>query len=85
MYFVGDRPLSGRWRSGDNEEEGEEDAGTDAGRSLDEPLDKLSIGGWHTGVRINWDGETELPQMNQNGWENFRMGTTRFFTSGRVN
>jgi hypothetical protein len=80
VYFVGDRPCSGRWRG---EEEGREDTDTD--QSLEEPLDELNIGGWHTGVRINWDGEPELPQMNQNGWENFCMGTARFFTSGRVN
>ena len=82
VYFVGNRPCSGRWRGGD-EDEDEEDAG--AGGSPEEPLDELSVGGWHTSVRINWDGEPDLPQMNQNGWENFCMGTTRFFTSGRVN
>ena len=80
VYFVGDRPLSGRWRG---YREGGEDGGV--GRYPDEPLDELSVGGWHTGVRIYWDGEPEPPQMKQNGWENFCMGTTRFFTSGRVN
>jgi hypothetical protein len=78
VYFVGDRPCSGRWSGDEEEEEG-------AGGSPEEPLDELSVsGGWHTSVRINWDGEPELPQMNQNGWENFLMGSTRFFTSGRV-
>ena len=81
VYFVGDRPLSGRWRGHDEDHnEGEEDAGVE-----EEPLDALSVSGWHTSVRIRWDGEPELPQMKQNGWENFCMGSTRFFTSGRVN
>ncbi len=79
-FFVGDRPRSGRWR-GDVGKEGE----NDAGESLEEPLDELSVGGRHTSVRINWDGEPELPQMKENGWEGFCLGTVRFFTSGRVN
>lgn len=85
VYFVGDRPVSGRWRSDDDDDsrEGEEDAGVD--RDPEEPLDALSVVGWHTSVRIRWDGEPELPEMKQNGWENFCMGSTRFFTSGRVN
>ncbi|KAI9440694.1 hypothetical protein H4582DRAFT_1488557 [Lactarius indigo] len=82
VYFVGDRPRSGQWRSDDVEERGE-DAG--AGGFPDEPLDELFVGGWHTSVRINWDGEPELPHMKPNGWENFCMGSARFFTSGRVN
>ncbi|KAH9066823.1 hypothetical protein EDB87DRAFT_1782634 [Lactarius vividus] len=80
VYFIGDRPRSGQWRS-DDDKEGE----LGAGAAPEEPLDELSVGGWHTSVRINWDGEPELPQMNQNGWENFCMGSARFFTSGRVN
>lgn len=84
VYFIGDRPLSGRWRGHDDEHnEGEEDAGV--GNDPEEPLDALSVNGWHTSVRICWDGEPELPQMKQNCWENFCMGSTRFFTSGRVN
>jgi len=79
-YFVGDRPHSGRWRGDDDDKE---DAG--AGGSPEEPLDGLSVSGWHTSVRIRWDGEPELPQMRQNVWEDFCMGTARFFTSGRVN
>ncbi|KAI9440692.1 hypothetical protein H4582DRAFT_1812036, partial [Lactarius indigo] len=79
VYFVGDQPRSGRWR-GDVSEEGEKDAGG----SLEEPLDELSVGGRHTSVRINWEGEPELPQMIQNGWKNFRSGNVRLFTSGRV-
>ena len=79
VYFVGDRPRSGRWCGGNNA------GGAGAGESQEEPLDELSVGGWHTGVRICWDGEPELPRMKLNGWEHFCMGTTRFFTSGRVN
>ncbi|KAI9453381.1 hypothetical protein BJY52DRAFT_1189605 [Lactarius psammicola] len=80
VYFIGDRPLSGRWRGDDDVRK---DAG--AGGPPEEPLDELVVGGWHTSVRIRWDGEPELPQMRPNGWENFCMGTARFFTSGRVN
>ncbi|KAH9027190.1 hypothetical protein EDB84DRAFT_1439917 [Lactarius hengduanensis] len=67
VYFVGDQPRSGRWRGGVGEE-----GGKDAGGSLEEPLDELSVGGRHTSVQINWDGEPELPQMIQNGWKDFR-------------
>src|SRR6266702_2452515 len=82
MYFVGDRSNSGRrCASDDDDREGEEDAGG----YPEESLDELSVGGWHTSVRIRWDGEPELPQMKQNGWGDFCMGTARFFTSGRVN
>ena len=83
MYFVGDRPRSGRWRGSDNTEEGEETAGEDG--SPEEPLDGLLVDGWHSSVRIRWDGEPELPHMNQDGWTSFCMGTGRFFTTGRVN
>ena len=79
VYFVGDRPRSGRWHC-DVDKEGENDGGESA-----EPLDELSVGGRHTSVRIRWDGEPELPQMKGNGWENFCSGSVRFFTSGRVN
>ena len=83
IYFVGDRPArSGTWRSGNNAEVGGEDTG--AGGSPEEPLDELSVGGWHSSVRIRWDGEPELRYMNQDGWANFCMGTARFFTTGRV-
>jgi hypothetical protein len=83
VYFVGDRPRSGKWCGGNEAEEGEGGAG--GGGSLEEPLDALSVGGWHSSVRIRWDGEPELPYMNQDGWVSFCMGTARFFTSGRVN
>ena len=82
VYFVGDRPRSGTWRGGNDAGEGEEDAG--AGGSPEEPLDELSVGGWHSSVRIRWDGEPELGYMNRDGWTNFFMGSARFFTTGRV-
>jgi hypothetical protein len=88
VYFVGDRPRSGKWRGDggddddDDKESDEED--TSVGKFPEEPLDELSVGGWHTSVRIRCHGEPELPQMQQNGWENFCMSTVRFFTSGRV-
>jgi len=84
VYFVGDRPLSGLWRGDDDDSsEGEESAGV--GIHPEEPLDELSVFGWHTSVQIRWDGEPELLQMKQSCWENFCMSTTRFFTKGRVN
>jgi hypothetical protein len=84
MYFVGNRPRSGRWRGDvdDDDQESEED--TSAGGLPEEPLDELSVGGRHTSVRIQCHGEPELPPMQPNGWENFCMGTVRFFTSGRL-
>ena len=82
VYFVGDRPRSGTWRGGNDAGEGAEDA--DAGGSAEEPLDELSVDGWHSSVRIRWDGEPELRYMNQDGWVSFCMGTARFFTTGRV-
>ena len=82
VYFVGDRPRSGTWRGGNDFGEGGEDA--DAGGSAEEPLDELSVDGWHSSVRIRWDGEPELRYMNQDGWVSFCMGTARFFTTGRV-
>jgi hypothetical protein len=65
VFFVGDRPRSGRWR-GDVDKEG---------GSPEEPLDELSVGGRHTSVRINWDGEPEVPRMKENGWKGFCLGT----------
>ena len=76
VYFVGKRPLTGKWHSG------EENNAT--GREEDS-LDELSIGGMHTSVRMNWVGEPELPETKPNGWEDFCFGTVRFFTTGRVN
>jgi hypothetical protein len=76
VYFVGERPLSGNWGLlGDNKGvKGE----------TEEPLDELFVNGSFVSVRINWDGEAELPEMKPSGWQNFCGGTTRFFTSGRV-
>jgi hypothetical protein len=85
VYFVGDRPRTGKWRGNDDDDDDEEsEEDTSMGGSPEEPLDELSVGGSHTSVRIQCHGEPELPQMPQNGWENFCMGTVRFFKSGRV-
>jgi len=84
MYFVGNRPRSGRWRGDvdDDDQESEED--TSMGGFPEEALDVLYVGGRHTSVRIQCHGEPELPQLQPNGWEDFCLGTVRFFTSGRV-
>lgn len=78
VYFVGERPLSGKWGLyGDIKDvEGE--------TIEEEPLDELSVGGKFTSVRINLDGEEELPEMGPSGWQTFCGGAQRFFTSGRV-
>lgn len=76
MYFVGERPLRGKWSSGDEDDEG--------GEILGEPLDELSVGGKHSGVRINWDGEEELPEMRPGRWQSFCSGAGRFITTGRM-
>jgi hypothetical protein len=65
VYFVGTRPRSGKWGYG----------GSDEGSSVEDALDDLTIDGKFTSVRINWDGEDEVPIMRPNGW--FR----RFFTT----
>ena len=83
VYFVGDRPSSGKWRGANKAKEGKEKVL--ASESPEEPLDGLVANGWHSSVRIRWDGEPELPYMNQDGWTSLCMGTGRFFTSGRVN
>jgi len=75
VYFVGERPLTGKWRSGEE---------IDAMEREEELLDELSVGGIHTSVRINWVGEPEVPEMRVDGWEGFCLGTMRFFTTGRV-
>jgi len=77
VYFVGERPRRGTWggtTSGDEDEKG----------GSPELLDELSVGGRFSSVRINWDGEKELPEMRPSGWQVFYGGATRFFTSGRV-
>ena len=76
VYFVGVRPRSGKWRGGNKAEEDEENEG--AGGSPEGSLDGLSVSGWHSSVRIRWDGEPELPFMNQDGWVN-RLGRAKFF------
>ncbi|KAH9074771.1 hypothetical protein EDB83DRAFT_2353216 [Lactarius deliciosus] len=55
VYFVGDRTRSGPW-GGDTDKEGKQ-------ASPDQLLDVLFVHEGHTSVRINWDGEPELPQM----------------------
>jgi len=78
VYFVGDRPFKGKWGiHNENRDDGR-------GYSLDEPLDELSAGGRYTSVRINWDGEEELPSMWPGHWQTFCSGAERFFTTGRV-
>jgi hypothetical protein len=72
VYFVGDRPLSGKW--GDK---------TYTSKTVEE-LDELSIDGRFTSVRVNWDGEDEVPIMMPSPWHVFCGGTQRFFISGRV-
>jgi hypothetical protein len=75
VYFVGDRPHSGKWGNGD----------TSTSETVEEDsLDELSIDGIFTSVRINWDGEEDMPFMPPNPWQAFCGGTVRFFTSGRV-
>ena len=52
VYFVGDRPRSGKWGgpgSNDNRE------------ILEDSFDELLVGGRFSSVRINWDGEEEVP------------------------
>ena len=75
VYFVGDRPRSGKWGSGDD---------SDNGGSLEDSLDELTVDGKYTSVRINLDDEEEVPLMKPSGWQVFCGGAQRFFTSGRV-
>ena len=74
VYFVGTRPRRGKWGNGDS----------DNGESAEDLVDELTIDGRYTSVRINWDGEDEVPIMRPNGWQVFCGGAERFFTSGRV-
>jgi hypothetical protein len=75
VYFVGDRPRSGKWGK---------PSGSDNGETVEDSFDKLLVGGRFSSVRINWDGEEELPLMKPNSWQGFCGGTERFFTIGRV-
>ena len=73
VYFVGARPRSGKWGDGGSDNE-----------SVEDLLDELTVDGKFTSVRINWDGEDEVPIMRPNGWQVFCGGAERFFTTGRV-
>ena len=75
VYFIGDRPRTGKWGSGDD---------SDNVENLEDLLDELTVDGKYTSVRINLDGEEELPTMKPGGWQVFCGGAERFFTSGRV-
>jgi hypothetical protein len=71
VYFVGDRPQGGKW-------------GISGGGTVDELLDEISIDGRHTSVRVNWDGEGDVPAMVPNPWQAFVSGAERFFATGRL-
>ena len=76
VYFVGDRPRVGKWGSdGDN---------NDNGGTVEDSLDELTVSGRYSSVRVNLDGEQELPIMMPSGWQGFCGGAERFFTRGRV-
>ena len=72
VYFVGERPRSGKWGNGSSSV------------TKEDLLDELSVDGRFTSVRINWDGDKEVPFMKPNPWQVFCGGTERFFTIGRV-
>jgi len=74
VYFVGDRPHSGKWGSGSS----------DNGESEEDPLDELTVDGRFTSVRIHWDGDDEVPIMRPNGWKVLCGAAERFLTTGRV-
>jgi hypothetical protein len=74
VYFVGARPRSGKWGNG----------GSDNDESVEDLLDELTVDGKFTSVRINWDGEDEVPFIRPTGWQVFCGGAERFFTTGRV-
>ena len=57
VYFVGDRPLGGKWGNGGN---------STNGKTVEDLLDELSVSGRFTSVRINWEGDEELPFMKPN-------------------
>jgi len=63
---------------------GNGDGGSGDGESVDDLLDELTIDGRFLSVRINWDGEDEVPIMKPNDWQVFCGGAERFFTTGRV-
>ena len=75
VYFVGNRPRGGKWGSGDN---------NDSGENIEDFLDEVTVDGRYTSVRINCDGEDEVPVIMPSGWQVFCGGAERFFTTGRV-
>jgi hypothetical protein len=76
VYFVGARPRSGKWGNGGS--------GSDNGENVEDLSDELTVDGHFTSVRINWDGEDEVPIISPSGWQVFCGGAERFFTTGRV-
>ena len=78
VYFVVDRPRSGKWGRGD-------DASGNDGERAEDLLDKLSLRGRYTSVRIKWDGEVEEPVVKPSSiGQMFYGGAERFFTTGRA-
>jgi len=73
-YFVGERRPKGS-QVGDRV--GKDD-------TPEEPLDSLMVRGKFTSVRINWDGESDPPEMGLDPWWSFCSRADRFFTTGRV-
>jgi hypothetical protein len=76
VYFVGDRPRGGKWG-------GRRDNRDNRGTAEDS-VDELSVDGRYTSVRINCDGEGEVPVMMPNSWKVLRGSAERFLTTGRV-
>jgi hypothetical protein len=73
VYFVGARPRSGKWGNGNG------------GESVEDHLDEVTVDVRFSSVRINWDGEDEVPITTRpNDWQMFLGGAERFFTTGRV-
>jgi len=73
VYFVGDRPRSGKWSTSDN--------GDETAEGL---LDEILVDGKYTSVRINWEGDEEVPFMILNPWMSLVGGAERLFTTGRL-
>src|SRR5258708_17963748 len=72
VYFVGARPRSGKWGDGNE------------GNSVEDLLDELTVDVRFSSVRINWDGEDEVPIIRPNDWQVFLIVADRFFATGRV-
>ena len=75
VYFVGEGPRSGKWG---------EPGSSNNGETVEDSFDRLLIRGRFSSVRINWDGEEELPLIQRSSWQEFCGGAERFFTIGRV-